>query len=82
MTTGLSSLISQRIYGVFSMPLPWRLRTKTLVAGRIPLLMGVVNVTPDSFSDGGRFFEPARRPWSRGPAPGGLNSYKLTERRK
>jgi dihydropteroate synthase len=39
--------------------LPWRLRTKTLVAGRIPLLMGVVNVTPDSFSDGGRFFEPS-----------------------
>jgi dihydropteroate synthase len=25
----------------------------------VPLLMGVVNVTPDSFSDGGRFFEPA-----------------------
>ena len=24
-----------------------------------PRLMGVVNVTPDSFSDGGRFFEPA-----------------------
>ena len=24
-----------------------------------PLLMGVVNVTPDSFSDGGQFFEPA-----------------------
>ena len=22
--------------------------------------MGIVNVTPDSFSDGGRFFEPAR----------------------
>ena len=41
------------------MPLPWRLRTKTLAAGRIPRLMGVVNVTPDSFSDGGRFFEPA-----------------------
>ncbi len=39
--------------------LPWRLRTKTLAAGRIPRLMGVVNVTPDSFSDGGRFFEPA-----------------------
>ncbi len=29
-----------------------------LPTGR-PLLMGVVNVTPDSFSDGGRFFEPA-----------------------
>ena len=38
--------------------LPWRLRTKTLAAGPIPRLMGVVNVTPDSFSDGGRFFEP------------------------
>lgn len=25
---------------------------------RRPLLMGVVNVTPDSFSDGGRFFDP------------------------
>ena len=24
-----------------------------------PLLMGIVNVTPDSFSDGGRFFDPA-----------------------
>ena len=30
-----------------------------LVAGR-PLLMGVVNVTPDSFSDGGRYLEPDR----------------------
>lgn len=34
----------------------WRLRTRTLQLGRRPLLMGVVNVTPDSFSDGGRFF--------------------------
>ena len=25
-----------------------------------PLIMGVVNVTPDSFSDGGRFDEPSR----------------------
>jgi dihydropteroate synthase len=25
-----------------------------------PLIMGVVNVTPDSFSDGGRFFNPTR----------------------
>ncbi len=41
------------------MLLPWRLRTKTLFPGPIPRLMGVVNVTPDSFSDGGKFFEPA-----------------------
>jgi dihydropteroate synthase len=25
-----------------------------------PLIMGIVNITPDSFSDGGRFFEPSR----------------------
>ncbi len=25
-----------------------------------PLIMGIVNVTPDSFSDGGRFFDPER----------------------
>jgi len=33
----------------------WRLRTRTLEFGRLPLLMGIVNVTPDSFSDGGKF---------------------------
>jgi dihydropteroate synthase len=25
-----------------------------------PLVMGIVNITPDSFSDGGRYFDPAR----------------------
>ena len=29
-----------------------------MVPGRRPLVMGVLNVTPDSFSDGGRFLEP------------------------
>lgn len=33
----------------------WQLRTRTLACGRLPLVMGIVNVTPDSFSDGGRF---------------------------
>lgn len=33
----------------------WRLRTRTLDLGRRTLVMGVVNVTPDSFSDGGSF---------------------------
>lgn len=37
----------------------WRLRSRTLALGRLPLLMGIVNVTPDSFSDGGRFLDPA-----------------------
>ena len=34
----------------------WQLRTKRLTFGPQPLLMGIVNVTPDSFSDGGQFF--------------------------
>lgn len=33
----------------------WRLRDRVLYPGRTALVMGVVNVTPDSFSDGGRF---------------------------
>jgi dihydropteroate synthase len=32
-------------------------REVTLRFSRIPLLMGIVNVTPDSFSDGGSFYE-------------------------
>ena len=36
----------------------WRLRTRTLELGRRTLIMGVVNITPDSFSDGGSFFAP------------------------
>ncbi|HYO26374.1 MAG TPA: dihydropteroate synthase [Lacipirellulaceae bacterium] len=36
----------------------WRLRTRTLELGRRPLVRGIVNVTPDSFSDGGKFLDP------------------------
>jgi dihydropteroate synthase len=35
----------------------WRLRTRVLRFGKLPLLMGIVNVTPDSFSDGGKFLD-------------------------
>ena len=35
----------------------WRLRTRTLEFPRRPLIMGIINVTPDSFSDGGQFFD-------------------------
>jgi dihydropteroate synthase len=38
----------------------WRLRTRTLELPRRPLLMGIVNVTPDSFSDGGQFLDADR----------------------
>jgi dihydropteroate synthase len=33
----------------------WKLRTRTLTLGDRTRIMGVVNVTPDSFSDGGEF---------------------------
>ena len=36
----------------------WKLRSRFLELGRRTLIMGVVNVTPDSFSDGGSFLDP------------------------
>ena len=35
----------------------WQLRSRTIELGLRTLIMGILNVTPDSFSDGGRFFE-------------------------
>ncbi len=36
----------------------WNLGTRTLELGKRTLIMGIVNVTPDSFSDGGLYFAP------------------------
>jgi dihydropteroate synthase len=36
----------------------WQLRSRALELGRRTLVMGIVNITPDSFSDGGRFLDP------------------------
>ena len=38
----------------------WHLRSRILELGERTLLMGVVNVTPDSFSDGGSFLSPQK----------------------
>jgi dihydropteroate synthase len=38
----------------------WKLNTRTLEWQERPLIMGVLNVTPDSFSDGGRYLDPER----------------------
>ncbi len=38
--------------------LKWHLRDRTLTIGPRPLVMGIVNITPDSFSDGGKWFNP------------------------
>ena len=37
-----------------------RLRNQTVILGRRTLIMGVLNITPDSFSDGGQFLAPRR----------------------
>ncbi len=38
----------------------WKLKTRTLTLTRRPALMAIVNVTPDSFSDGGKFLSTDR----------------------
>ena len=40
---------------VLTVPSPWKIRDRTLTWGSRTYLMGVLNVTPDSFSDGGQF---------------------------
>jgi dihydropteroate synthase len=42
---------------------PWELPRHTLDLGARTLVMGVINLTPDSFSDGGRFFA-RKRGWA------------------
>lgn len=36
----------------------WKIARRSLTLGERTLLMGVLNVTPDSFSDGGQFYRP------------------------
>jgi dihydropteroate synthase len=38
----------------------WKLKNRTLSLGERTLVMGVLNVTPDSFSDGGKYQDPDR----------------------
>jgi dihydropteroate synthase len=40
--------------------LSWQLRDRIIEIGPAALVMGIVNVTPDSFSDGGAFLDPSR----------------------
>lgn len=40
--------------------LEWKLRTRSLRLGQRTLILGVLNVTPDSFSDGGKFLPQER----------------------
>jgi dihydropteroate synthase len=40
----------------------WHLRTRAFALGQRTLVMGILNVTPDSFSDGGLFYSPKHAP--------------------
>lgn len=55
---GLSGEIEQCLQRM-DRPRTLMARGRNLLEGRRFLVMGVVNVTPDSFSDGGRFLDPA-----------------------
>ena len=48
---------SASLFPVPAAPAAWRLRTRALPLQR-PVVIGILNVTPDSFSDGGRFGDP------------------------
>src|SRR5260370_12450682 len=41
-------------------PFVWKLKTRELKLGERTFIMGVLNVTPDSFSDGGKYTDPDR----------------------
>ena len=67
MSTSVTRKLPQRELPVIPktrMPLPsrplfdWSLRTRNLPLGRRTLIMGILNVTPDSFSDGGDYATP------------------------
>ncbi|HEX9543753.1 MAG TPA: dihydropteroate synthase, partial [Pyrinomonadaceae bacterium] len=55
MRNGKSSAPSRIIT---NMSREWRIAGRTLPIGDRTLVMGVLNVTPDSFSDGGEFLSP------------------------
>lgn len=48
--------LASRLRYLLRMPATWTVRGRILSLQR-PLVMGIVNVTPDSFSDGGRFID-------------------------
>lgn len=50
MTTSVAQPVSRRI-------IPWRCRDRLFACGSRPLVMGILNVTPDSFSDGNRYLD-------------------------
>ncbi|MBK5273782.1 MAG: dihydropteroate synthase [Desulfuromonadales bacterium] len=55
----LAGELKQILMSAAQRPGFWRIRQQQLSLER-PLIMGILNVTPDSFSDGNQFFDPQR----------------------
>lgn len=55
---GLAGL--RRFANMFRKRFEWKLQNRSLILGDRTLIMGVLNVTPDSFTDGGKFADPDR----------------------
>lgn len=45
---------------VIRKPIYWKLKSREIKLGERTIILGVLNVTPDSFSDGGKFLDPDR----------------------
>ncbi|WP_309357839.1 dihydropteroate synthase [Oryzomonas sp.] len=56
---GLADELTALLANVSQAPKRWRTARRDLALDR-PLIMGILNATPDSFSDGGRFLDPHR----------------------
>jgi len=52
----LGQSLKETLKNIFKTQFSLRLRKKTFMLGKRTLLMGVLNITPDSFSDGGLYF--------------------------
>jgi dihydropteroate synthase len=55
----LADELTALLANVSQAPKTWKTARRDLALDR-PLIMGILNVTPDSFSDGGRFLDPHR----------------------
>jgi len=56
---GLAGELTALLANTSPPPRTWKIAQRALVLDR-PLIMGILNITPDSFSDGGSFLDPDR----------------------
>jgi dihydropteroate synthase len=57
---GIGASLLRSLEARHSPPQVWETAKRVIDLSRRPLIMGILNVTPDSFSDGNRYFDPGR----------------------